>query len=96
MVDETKKILDQNISVVATCVRVPVFIGHSESVNIEFEKPFPIKDAYEILSNAPGLKLIDDFDSNRFPMPIDVAALDKIGDVQFKGDSIKMKEFAEV
>ena len=55
MVAETKKILDERISLTATCVRVPVFVGHSEAVNIEFENFLSEKDAKEILRNAPGV-----------------------------------------
>src|ERR1700735_2194357 len=54
MVVETKKILDRKIKLTATCVRVPVFIGHSEAVNIEFEKPITPDEAREVLRNAPG------------------------------------------
>ena len=54
MMVETKKILDPKIKLVATCVRVPVFIGHSEAVNIEFEKPITADEAREILREAPG------------------------------------------
>jgi len=53
MVVETKKILDPKIKLVATCVRVPVFVGHSEAVNIEFENPISADEAREILRNAP-------------------------------------------
>ena len=59
MVVETKKILDPKIKVVATCVRVPVFIGHSEAVNIEFEEPITADEARDILRNAPGCLVID-------------------------------------
>ena len=55
MVVETKKILDPKIKVVATCVRVPVFVGHSEAVNIEFENPITADEARELLRNAPGV-----------------------------------------
>ncbi|MGN6114823.1 MAG: aspartate-semialdehyde dehydrogenase, partial [Nitrobacter sp.] len=59
MVAETKKILDPKIKLTATCVRVPVFIGHSEAVNIEFEKPLSDDEAREILRKAPGCLVID-------------------------------------
>src|SRR5215472_17166972 len=59
MVVETKKILDPKIKVVATCVRVPVFIGHSEAVNIGFERPIAADEARAILRNAPGCLIID-------------------------------------
>ena len=59
MVAETKKILDPKIKLTATCVRVPVFIGHSEAVNIEFEKPITAEEARDILREAPGCLVID-------------------------------------
>jgi len=59
MVVETKKILDPDIEVIATCVRVPVFIGHSEAVHIEFEKPITDVQAREALRNAPGIAVVD-------------------------------------
>ncbi len=79
MVNETRKILrDQHLSLTATCVRVPVLRAHSESVNIEFKKPFPVKDAYEILEAAPGVEILEDIENNRFPMPLDVTGRDPI------------------
>src|SRR5437588_5060494 len=59
MMAETKKILDPKIKLVATCVRVPVFIGHSESVNVEFEQPITVAEAHQILRNAPGCLVVD-------------------------------------
>ena len=79
MVNETRKILgDPYLSLTATCVRVPVFRAHSESVNIEFTKPFPVKEAYEILEAAPGVEILEDLESNRFPMPQDVTGRDPV------------------
>ena len=79
MVNETRKILgDPDLSLTATCVRVPVFRAHSESVNIEFTKPFPVKEAYEILEAAPGVEILEDLENNRFPMPQDVTGRDPI------------------
>ena len=60
MTYETKKILDEKIEVTATCVRVPVRTGHSESINIEFEKSYNLENIIKILDNAPGCKVIDD------------------------------------
>ena len=60
MTNETKKILDEKIEVTATCVRVPVITGHSESINIEFEKSYDLKNIIKILDNAPGCKVFDD------------------------------------
>ena len=79
MVNETRKILGApELSLTATCVRVPVLRAHSEAVNIEFEKPFPVKEAYEILEFAPGVEILEDFEKNRFPMPQDVTGRDPI------------------
>ena len=71
MVNETKKIMgDNSIKVTATCVRVPVWYGHSESVNIETEKFISADKARQLLSFAPGIKLIDDPGSLKYPMPL--------------------------
>src|SRR5210317_500536 len=60
MVNETKKILDQNIKLTATCVRIPVLVSHSESVNLQFEKSFNLEEARSVLSKAEGCKVIDE------------------------------------
>ena len=71
MVNETKKIMgDSSIRVNATCVRVPVYGGHSESVNVEFEKPYDLEEAREALRNAPGVILQDEPHRSHYPMPI--------------------------
>ncbi len=71
MVNETKKIIgDDSIQVTATCVRIPVMGGHSESVNIEFENDFDINEVREILSNSPGIIIQDDLDNFIYPMPL--------------------------
>jgi aspartate-semialdehyde dehydrogenase len=71
MVNETKKIMgDNSIQVTATCVRVPVVGGHSESVNIEFEKQFKIEEVFDLLRKAPGITLQDDITKSIYPMPI--------------------------
>src|SRR5690606_35635972 len=59
MVAETTKILDPKVKVTATCVRVPVFVGHSESINIEFEREISAEEAQNILREAPGIMLVD-------------------------------------
>jgi aspartate-semialdehyde dehydrogenase len=69
MVVETKKILDPKIKLVATCVRVPVFIGHSEAVNLEFEKPITADEAREVLRNAPGCIVIDKHEPGGYVTP---------------------------
>ena len=78
MTNETKKILDESIELTATCVRIPVLVSHSESVNIEFEKDFEIEDIFEILSNSPSLVVEDDPDNNKYPMPINSANKDEV------------------
>ncbi|WP_457568531.1 aspartate-semialdehyde dehydrogenase [Desulfurobacterium sp.] len=79
MVNETKKIMhDPQIKVCATCVRVPVFIGHSESVNIEFENPVSVEDAVRALQNAPGVEVMDDFKNGVYPTAVDVAGKDAV------------------
>ena len=71
MIFETKKILnDQSIKVTATCVRVPVYYGHSESINIEFEKPCTAEQVKAILSNAEGVIVQDDVKNNVYPMAL--------------------------
>jgi aspartate-semialdehyde dehydrogenase len=71
MVDETKKILgDPSIQVSATCVRVPVFMGHSESVNVTLEKKLTAAEARALLKKAPGIKVLDDPSINLYPMPM--------------------------
>ena len=71
MVDETKKILDNSIEVNATCVRVPVFIGHSESINVEFESNISIEEIRDALEEAEGISLIDDIKNDLYITPID-------------------------
>lgn len=71
MVNETRKIMgDDSINLTATCVRIPVMGGHSESVNIEFENDFDLDEVKKILSAAPGVKLEDDISNQVYPMPL--------------------------
>ncbi|MDH4991620.1 aspartate-semialdehyde dehydrogenase [Aquamicrobium lusatiense] len=76
MVAETKKMLDPKIKVTATCVRVPVFIGHSEAVNLEFEKPITADEARDILREAPGCLVIDKHEDGGYITPIESAGED--------------------
>ena len=69
MVAETKKILDPKIKLTATCVRVPVFVGHSEAVNIEFETPITADEARDILREAPGCLVIDKREDGGYATP---------------------------
>ncbi len=73
MENETKKILDQNIKVSATCVRVPVINGHSESVNIEFEKDYSLDDIKKTLSIAPGCEVIDEHKDGGYITPVEAS-----------------------
>jgi aspartate-semialdehyde dehydrogenase len=77
MVDETQKIMgDDTIKVTATTVRVPVFYGHSEAVNIETERKLTPEEARQILAKAPGVKVVDNPEKNEYPMPLDAAGQD--------------------
>jgi aspartate-semialdehyde dehydrogenase len=76
MVVETKKILDPKIKLTATCVRVPVFISHSEAVNIEFEQPITADEARDILSSAPGCLVIDRREPGGYITPHEAAGED--------------------
>ena len=71
IVVETKKILDPAIKITATCVRVPVFVGHSEAVNIEFEKEISAKEAQDILRESPGIMLIDKREPGGYVTPVE-------------------------
>ena len=72
MVVETKKILDPNINLTATCVRVPVFVGHSESVNVEFENNIDLGKVKNCLTNAPGCKVVDEHKDGGYITPAEI------------------------
>ena len=76
MVVETKKILDPKIKLTATCVRVPVFISHSEAVNVEFAEPITADEAREILRNAPGCLVIDAHEPGGYVTPYEATGED--------------------
>jgi aspartate-semialdehyde dehydrogenase len=76
LVAETKKILDPKIKLVATCVRVPVFIGHSEAVSVEFEQPISADEAREVLRNAPGCLVVDKREPGGYVTPYESAGED--------------------
>ncbi len=79
MVNETRKILrDERIRVTATTVRVPVYGGHSESVNVEFEKPFVLADVRRLMAGMPGVVVQDDPANNVYPMPINAWEKDEV------------------
>lgn len=77
MVNETRKIFgDPDMAVCATTVRVPVYFGHSESLNIETKKPIHVDRVRALLSDAPGVRVVDDPQNSRYPVPMDVAGTD--------------------
>ena len=71
MVVETKKMLDPKIKVTATCVRVPVFVGHAEAINIEFENPISDDEAREVLREAPGCLVVDKREDGGYVTPLE-------------------------
>ncbi len=79
MVNETKKIFgDDSIQVTSTCVRIPAMGGHSESVNVEFEKDFELNEVIGLLNNASGVTVVDNPSENEYPMPIDAEGKDDV------------------
>ena len=78
MVNETKKILDEGIKVTATCVRVPVFVSHAESINIEFDSPISDDEASKLLKNFDGISVIDYRKDEGYVTPVEVAGEDKV------------------
>lgn len=79
MIDETKKILDDNsLRITATTIRVPVFHCHSESINIEFEKEFDVDELRELLAGSKGIVVVDDPENNKYPMPVDAEDNDDV------------------
>jgi len=76
MMAETKKILDPKIKLTATCVRVPVFIGHAEAVNVEFEQPITVAEAHDILRKAPGCLVVDKHEPGGYVTPYECAGED--------------------
>jgi aspartate-semialdehyde dehydrogenase len=79
MVNETKKIMqDDSIRVTATTVRIPVMGGHSESVNVEFSNDFVLNEVKDLLSNSPGVVVVDDIANQKYPMPMDAHEKDEV------------------
>ena len=79
MVNETRKIFNApEIRISATCVRVPVLRAHSEAINLEFGRPMPVAKARSVLAKAPGVQLVEDWEANYFPMPIDATGRDEV------------------
>ena len=77
MTNETKKILDEKIDLTATCVRIPVLVSHSESVNIQFEKPFSLDEVKKALDNFEGCKVIDERSDGGYSSPVESAGKDE-------------------
>lgn len=79
MVNETRKIFGvETLRISATCIRVPVLRAHSEAVNLEFDSPFSVAKAQQILSQAPGVKLVEDWQASHFPMPMEATGQDAV------------------
>ena len=78
LVNETHKILDPNIKVTATAVRIPVVGGHSESVNLSLSKEADLDEVRELLNNTPGVVVVDDLANNSYPMPLDAEGKDEV------------------
>jgi aspartate-semialdehyde dehydrogenase len=77
MVNETRKMFHKDdLRITCTCVRVPVMRSHSETVNLEFEKQYDLKDVYEILNNAPGVMVVDDVKNAKYPLATEAADTD--------------------
>jgi aspartate-semialdehyde dehydrogenase len=88
LVNETRKILGEpDLKITATTVRVPVFNSHAESVNLEFERPISAQQARDILSNAPGVVLIDDPAKGEYPLPLDASGKDEVFVGRVRADS---------
>ena len=77
MTNETKKILDEKIDLTATCVRIPVLVSHSESVNIQFEKPFSLDEVKKALDNFEGCKVIDERSDGGYSSPVEVISVER-------------------
>ncbi len=79
MLNETRKIFNApQLRISATCVRVPVLRAHSEAINLEFAEPMPVSKAQAVLAKAPGVRVVEDWQANYFPMPIDATGRDEV------------------
>ena len=87
MMVETKKILDPAIQLTATAVRVPVFVGHSEAVNVEFENEISAQEAREILRDAPGIAVIDRHDDDMYVTPVEISGEDMVAVSRIREDA---------
>ena len=89
MTNETKKILDEKIELTATCVRIPVLVSHSESVNIEFEKPYDLEKVREVLSNAEGCEVFDKRENGGYSTPLEATGKDETYISRIREDKTK-------
>ena len=89
MTNETKKILDTRIELSATCVRIPVLVSHSESVNIEFEQEFSLEKIKDVLNNAPGCSVIDKRENGGYATPIEAAGKNETFISRIRNDKTK-------
>ena len=88
MIEETRKIFHEpSLAISATCIRVPVLRAHSESINLTFERPITPGEARDILSIAPGIKLVDDVETGRFPMPVEASGQDDVSVGRIRQDA---------
>jgi aspartate-semialdehyde dehydrogenase len=87
MAAETKKILDKNIKVAATCVRVPIFVGHGEAINVEFEKEVSAAEAGDILRQAPGVIVVDEREDGGYVTPVETTGEDAVYVSRIREDS---------
>ncbi|HAW49530.1 TPA: aspartate-semialdehyde dehydrogenase [bacterium] len=94
MVFETRKIFhEENFNITATCVRVPVLRAHSEAINIELEEEASVDEIYEVLKEAPGVKILEDRPNNRWPMPIDASCEDEVFVGRIRKDPTQRNSF---
>ena len=86
---QSQKILDEKIQLTATCVRIPVLVSHSESVNIQFEKPFTLEKVREVLNNAEGCQVIDRRENGGYSTPFEAAGSDETYISRIREDKTK-------
>ena len=92
MVEETRKIMHvEDMAISATCVRAPVFVGHSEAINIEFTEPMSPEEARHILAQAPGVKVLDDPNVSLYPQPWLAAGSDSVFVGRIRADASQSK-----
>ena len=92
IINETHKILDPNICITSTAVRIPIEGGHCESVNISMEKDFSLNEVVKILKETPGIIVEDDIAKNTYPMPIKTKGLDEVFVGRIRNDFSQSKQ----